>query len=122
MAFDFGDTKFTISFFKKEVNKFIQERNWQEYHTPKNLVNALSVEIAELLEIFLFKEYSTNDILNDVNLKERISDEIADVFIYMISLINSLKIDLSYSFQNKMNKNRQKYSLKEFSDGTYHKK
>jgi NTP pyrophosphatase (non-canonical NTP hydrolase) len=85
-------------------------------------VNALSVEIAELLEIFLFKEYSTNDILNDVNLKERISDELADVFIYMISLINSLKIDLSYSFQNKMNKNRQKYSLKEFSDGTYHKK
>ncbi len=116
------DSEKTISFFKKEVNEFVQERNWLNYHTPNNLAQALSVEAGELLEIFLFKDYSVNDILKDQILKEKISDEIADVFIYLISLINSLKMDLTHIFQLKMNKNRQKYSSQEFNDGSFYKK
>jgi dCTP diphosphatase len=122
MTSERSDSEITISYFKNEVNKFVQERKWQKYHTPKNLVHALTVEVSELLEIFLFKEYSINDILKDKNLKEKISDEIADVFIYVISLINSLKIDLTHIFQEKMKKNRQKYPSQEFNDGSFYKK
>ena len=122
MPASFSDTENTISYFKKEVNKFVQERNWKDYHTPQNLIQALIVETAELLEIFLFKDYTVDDILNDEALKSNVSDEIADVFIYLISLVNSLKMDLSYLFQQKMLKNRQKYSVHEFNDGSYHKK
>ncbi|NHJ24793.1 MAG: nucleotide pyrophosphohydrolase [Candidatus Lokiarchaeota archaeon] len=122
MTSDQNDSEKTISFFKKEVNEFVQERNWLNYHTPNNLAQALSVEAGELLEIFLFKDYSVNDILKDQILKEKISDEIADVFIYLISLINSLKMDLTHIFQLKMNKNRQKYSSQEFNDGSFYKK
>ena len=122
MPASFSDTENTISYFKKEVNKFVQERNWKDYHTPQNLIQALIVETAELLEIFLFKDYTVDDILNDEALKSNVSDEIADVFIYLISLVNSLKMDLSYLFQQKMHKNRQKYSVHEFNDGSYHKK
>jgi NTP pyrophosphatase (non-canonical NTP hydrolase) len=61
-------------------------------------------------------------ILEDQGLLANISDEVADVFIYLISLINCLNIDLTEIFQRKMEKNRKKYSKKEFNDGTFHKK
>ena len=117
-----NDNEVNIEYFKQEMKKFIEERKWIKYHTPKNLIQALGIEVAELSEIFLFREISLEMILNDKNLHKRISDEIADVFIYLISLINVLKIDLTTSFLNKMQKNRKKYSTREFNRGNYHKK
>ncbi|MFX1310030.1 MAG: nucleotide pyrophosphohydrolase [Promethearchaeota archaeon] len=116
------DKKATISFFKEEIAKFVEERNWKKYHTPKNLIQALGIEVAELSEIFLFKNYEISEIDEDKKLLERISDEIADVFIYLISLINCLKIDLSDTFIKKMLKNEKKYSVLEFNDGSFYKK
>ncbi|MFW9950807.1 MAG: nucleotide pyrophosphohydrolase, partial [Candidatus Thorarchaeota archaeon] len=52
MTSERSDSDNYLSFFKEEVKSFIQERNWGQYHTPKNLAQALSVETAELLEIF----------------------------------------------------------------------
>jgi NTP pyrophosphatase (non-canonical NTP hydrolase) len=118
----YSDNETTISFFKKEVKNFIDARNWSEYHTPKNLVQAINCEAGELSQLLLFKDYKVQEIKKDEDLFTNISDEIADVFIYLISLINILDLDLSQIFINKMKKNKIKYPNKEFSDGNYYKK
>ncbi|MDX1797130.1 MAG: MazG-like family protein [Candidatus Lokiarchaeia archaeon] len=117
-----NDNDITLSFFKEEVKKFIEERNWVTYHTPKNLVQAINCEAGELSQLLLFKDYTKEEIKENENLFNNISDEIADVFIYLISLINSLDLDLTNIFMNKMKKNKKKYSKKEFNDGKYYKK
>ncbi|MFX1269945.1 MAG: nucleotide pyrophosphohydrolase [Promethearchaeota archaeon] len=117
-----NDKNTFISYFKKKVKNFVRERNWSNYHTPKNLIQALGIEIAELSELFLFKEYSVNEILKNKSLFESISDELADILIYLISLVNCLRIDLTKSFNKKMEKNERKYPIKEFNDGKYYKK
>jgi len=117
-----NDINTTISFFKKEVKKFVEDRNWIKYHTPKNLVQAINCEAGELSQLLLFKDYMKEEIFDNKALLTNISDEIADVFIYLISLINALDIDLSQIFINKMEKNKKKYSSKEFNNGIYYKK
>ena len=116
-----NDNNITISFFKEELKNFIEERNWVNYHTPKNLVQAINCEAGELSQLLLFKDYTKEEIKENENFLDDISDEIADVFIYLISLINSLDLDLSNIFMNKMKKNKKKYSKKEFNDGKYYK-
>jgi len=115
------DDNTSVSFFKKEVQKFVRNRNWTKFHTPKNLIQALGIEVSELSEIFLFKDISLRTIKSDKKLLENISDEIADVFIYLVSLANSINLDLTGAFTKKMEKNKEKYSLEEFNDGFYQK-
>ena len=115
------DINTSVSFFKNEVQKFVRDRNWTKFHTPKNLIQALSIEVSELSEIFLFKEISLETINSDKELLENISDEISDVFIYLISLVNSMNLDLTSAFIKKLEKNKDKYSIKEFNNGSYQK-
>jgi len=117
-----NDLETVISFFKKEVKNFVEARNWSTYHTPKNLVQAINCEAGELSQLLLFKDYSVEEIWNNKELLANISEEIADVFIYLISLINALDLDLSQIFIKKMEKNKKKYSSKEFNNGIYYKK
>ena len=114
------DSNTNISFFKDRVEKFVKERNWSNYHTPKNLIQAIQIEAAELSELFLFRE--SEEVIRDKSMLTQISEEIADVFIYIISLINALDLDLTHAFTEKMKKNRLKYSINEFNDGIYYKK
>ena len=115
------DNNTTISYFKEEIERFVKERKWTKFHTPKNLIQALSIEVSELSEIFLFKEISLETINSDKELLENISDEISDVFIYLISLVNSMNLDLTSAFIKKLEKNKDKYSIKEFNNGSYQK-
>ncbi len=115
------DNNTSVSFFKKEVQKFVRDRNWTKFHTPQNLIQALGIEVSELSEIFLFKDISLKTINSDYDLLENISDEIADVFIYLVSLVNSINLDLTSAFTKKMEKNKDKYSLEEFNNGSYQK-
>ena len=116
------DKNTNISYFKEKVFDFIQERDWTKYHDSKNLIQAIQIEAAELSELFLFKNPTSNEILRDETLLGRIKEEIADVFIYLISFINSLDIDLTEAFVEKMRKNRIKYPVEEFNNGIYYKK
>ena len=111
-----------ILYFRNKVKKFIEERNWTKYHNPKDLIQALGIEVSELSELFLFKDYSIDEILKNKNLLENIENEIADIFIYLISFINILNVDLPKAFMKKMEMNRAKYSTNEFNDGSYYKK
>lgn len=117
-----NDSNTNISFFKKQVKKFVEEREWSKYHTPKNLIQAMGIELAELSELFLFENIGKEEILSNEHLIRNIKEEIADIFIYLISFVNALDIDLSSSFISKMEQNRNKYSLDEFNDGRYFKK
>jgi len=119
---ELNDLNTPISFFKDKVKRFVNKRNWTKYHTPKNLVQAINCEAGELSQLLLFKDYKKEDILGDKILLTNISDEIADVFIYLISLINLLDLDLSQIFKKKMEKNKKKYNIAEFNNGMYYKK
>jgi len=116
------DLKTPVVFFKNQVKDFVEKRNWSKYHTIKNLIQALGIEVAELSEIFLFKDLEKSQIMRNPKLMEEISDEIADIFIYLISLVNVLDLDLTTAFLKKMSKNKKKYPLKEFKNGNYYKK
>jgi NTP pyrophosphatase (non-canonical NTP hydrolase) len=98
----FNDKQTTLSYFKDEIAEFVNKREWGKYHTPKNLIQALQIEAAELSELFLFKDYPIEHILSNPELLEDISDEIADIFIYLISLVNVCKIDLTEAFSKKV--------------------
>ena len=117
-----ADSDTNLLYFKNEVEKFINERNWTKYHTPKNLIQALGIEVSELSEIFLFKDLDIRMIDENRALFENISDEVADIFIYLISLVNRLNINLTDAFARKMIKNRLKYPVEEFNNGDYYKK
>ncbi|MBD3197022.1 MAG: nucleotide pyrophosphohydrolase [Candidatus Lokiarchaeota archaeon] len=116
------DANTFVSFFKDKVKKFVDERGWKPYHTPINLIQAMTIELAELSEHFLFKELTQKDIRDNKELFNEIKEELADVFIYLISFINTLDIDLTSSFNKKMTKNSKKYSVDEFNNGKYYKK
>ena len=115
------DNNTTISYFKEEIQRFVKERRWTKFHNPKDLIQAIGIEVSELSEIFLFKDLSLDAIHTNKDLLENISDEIADVFIYLVSLVNSLDVDLTSAFIRKMKKNEEKYSIEEFYDGSYRK-
>jgi len=122
MPSELDDSNTNINYFKQRVKEFIDERNWNKYHSPKNLIQAIGIEVAELSELFLFKDIKIDEILKDPTLMEDIGDEVADIFIYLLSFINTLGIDLTEAFVRKMKKNNQKYSTEEFNDGSYSKK
>lgn len=93
-----------------EVRKFGQVRDWQLYHTPKNLTAALIVEAAELLEPFqwLTPEESLN---LSPEKHEAVRQEMADVLIYLVSLANCLEIDLLQAAADKLAINARKYPV-----------
>ena len=66
------------------VDEFTKERDWEQFHTPKNLTMALSVEVAELLEIFQWSNSGGLEEIKDIETRKKIEEEIADIFIYLI--------------------------------------
>ncbi|UCD93924.1 MAG: nucleotide pyrophosphohydrolase [Candidatus Zixiibacteriota bacterium] len=95
------------------ISEFCTERDWEKYHTPKNLSMALAVEAAELMEIF---QWLTPEESDKANLsparKERVKEEIADIFIYTIRMAQVLDIDLFETATEKLEKNAAKYPLR----------
>jgi NTP pyrophosphatase (non-canonical NTP hydrolase) len=90
--------------------KFTFERNFDGFQTPKNLSMALSVEVAELVEIFTWlSEKQAHSLTNDQ--LSAASDEIADIFIYLLRLADTLNIDLIEASNKKMIKNIKKYPI-----------
>jgi len=97
---------------KKVLRKFAEERDWDRYHNPKNLVMALSGEIGELTELFqwLNEDESKVENLSIKNL-ERVKEEVADIFLYLIRLSDKLNIDLIEVAKKKIDINETKYPV-----------
>jgi len=90
----------------------VAERDWEQFHNPKNLVMALAGEVGELTEIFqwLTSEESAAA-MRDEGRAGEIRDELADVFAYLIRLADVLNVDLERAFTEKMVKNARKYPV-----------
>jgi NTP pyrophosphatase (non-canonical NTP hydrolase) len=98
----------SIEQLKKELSKFAEERDWDQFHSPKNLSMALAVEASELMEHFQWLNEEQSQIMDDDRLL-KIKDEIGDVLIYLIRLSDKLNIDLLQAAYDKLEKNRKKY-------------
>jgi NTP pyrophosphatase (non-canonical NTP hydrolase) len=106
------DSKATISSLKEAVAKFRDERDWLKFHNPKDLGIALSIESSELEELFLWKEdVSAGSIKKDRRQFSRVKEEIADIFIYLLSLSNVLGLDMSEAVDEKLEQNAKKYPI-----------
>lgn len=93
---------------RKKTENFASDRDWDQFHSPKNLTMALSVEAAELVEIFQWlTEAQSNDLNNEKMMAA--ADEIADVQIYLIRLADKLGIDILKAVDIKIAKNEEKY-------------
>jgi len=92
----------------KELRFFAQERDWDQFHSPKNLAMALSVEVAEIVEIF---QWLTQDESRNLDFKKReqMKEEIGDVMIFLINLADKLGIDPIEAAKEKLLINRKKY-------------
>ena len=95
---------------QKILSEFAKEREWEQFHTPKNLTMALSVESSELVEIFqwLTPEQSSN--LTDKQ-KVLVKEEIADIAIYLLRLCDVLDVDIETSVVDKIKINSDKYPV-----------
>ncbi|MFG1501093.1 nucleotide pyrophosphohydrolase [Halobacteriovorax sp. XZX-3] len=94
------------------VSKFNEERDWDQFHSIKNLSMALSVEASELVEIFQWlKESESNEVINDPELKSRVEEEISDIFIYLMRIAFKSGIDIESSVMKKIKLNSEKYPI-----------
>ena len=92
------------------VVKFRDDRNWKQFHNPKDLAISLSLEASELLEHFQWKNPDEIESHLFAN-KEDVSDELADVLYWVLLIANDLDIDLRSSLKNKIVKNDKKYPI-----------
>ncbi len=104
------------------LRKFVAERDWDKFHSPKNLAMALSVEAAELLEHFQWLSEEQSRKLTPEKLAE-VRDEMADVLVYLVRLADKLDVDLLDAAAKKIEKNALKYpagkvrgSMKKYSE------
>jgi NTP pyrophosphatase (non-canonical NTP hydrolase) len=92
----------------KKIKKFRQDRDWDQYHSPKNLAMALSVEVAELVEHFQWLTQEESLKLPD-DILDQVRDEIGDILIYLANLSEKLDIDPVQAAHDKIKKNQIKY-------------
>ena len=107
-----NDTNTHIEELKKRILAFAQERDWEQFHSPKNLSMAISAEAAELMEHFLWQnaESSRKEVFEEP-FREKITEELADILIFAIEFANIAEIDLTSSITEKMKKNALKYPV-----------
>lgn len=99
----------TVEELQKWLDQFAQERDWERFHTPKNLAMSVAIEAAELMELVQWQEYQepSGGTQND----SPIAEEISDVLAYLLRLASVLKIDVAQSLSLKIQKNARKYPI-----------
>lgn len=100
-----NDTATCIQQLKNLVADFVRARNWEQFHTPKNLAMSIAIEAAELMEIFQWQQENSAEPED----ARRIEEELADVVIYSLTMANRMNIDLSSVIADKIEKNSHKY-------------
>lgn len=103
-----SDRETTLAELKAAVLAFVEERDWERFHSPKNLSMALAAEAAELMEHFL---WDSPEASAERATREGVADELADIVIYAIEFANMAGIDLSAAIDAKMKKNAVKYPV-----------
>ena len=105
-----ADGTTTIKALKSRVARFVHDRDWEKFHRPANLAKAVSVEAAELLELF---QWRADEALS-APMRTRVEEELADVVIYCLSFANAMDLDLSEAVLRKLRGNEARYPAAEW--------
>ncbi len=109
---DGNDRSRTMEDAKQLVKAFCEERDWDQYHNPKDLAIGISTEASELLQLFRFKDLSEVDsFLKDPKSSEKAREELADVFYFVVRFSQMTGIDLYDALRDKLAKNGEKYPV-----------
>ena len=100
-------TNTTITSLQSQAAAFRDERNWKQFHNPKDLAISISLEAAELLEVF---QWSGTDVTADGK-TEKIKEELADVFLYSLLMADALDLDVAEIITAKLETNKKKYPV-----------
>jgi len=107
-----ADDKTTVQELIYFMADFVRRRDWQQFHSPKNLAMGLAIETGELMEHFQWiTDQQSREITNDPQQFALVTQEIADVLAYVLALADTMKIDLSDAFYEKMEHNNEKYPV-----------
>jgi NTP pyrophosphatase (non-canonical NTP hydrolase) len=107
-----ADSITTVSELKTRVLAFVRERDWEHFHSPKNLSMALAAEAGELMEHFLWSTAEqSRAIANEPARRTKIADELADVVIYALEFANMTGLDVAAAIEAKMAANAKKYPV-----------
>lgn len=108
----FTDSSTTVAEIKTRVLAFARERDWEQFHAPKNLSMALAAEAGELMEHFLWATpEASRSIASDAAKRKKIEEELADVVIYALEFANMTGIDVAAAIETKMAANAAKYPV-----------
>ena len=110
-----SDHDTTIKSLRELIRRFVDERDWRQFHSPKNLSMSLAIEAAELMEHFQWIDIAeSRATASDPQKLAAIREELADVLCYALALANELDIDVSQAVREKMVKNAAKYPAAEY--------
>ena len=109
-----SDWQTTIGELREVVRTFVAERDWNQFHAPKNLSMALAIEAAELMEHFQWLSVESSRELTDPEKRRLVAEEMSDVFCYLLALANELDLDITDSLRAKMVKNEKKYPAEKY--------
>ena len=105
-----SDEDTTVAELRREIAAFIRQRDWEQFHDPKNLSMAIATEAAELMEHFRWiKNDPSRDLVNDPAARAEIADELADVLAFTLAFANATDIDVTSALRAKMARNARKY-------------
>ena len=108
------DQHCTIGELRAAVEKFIEARDWRQYHTPKNVAMSIAIEAAEIMEHFQWMSIEQSvEAMQDAAKRAEVADELADVLIYCLSFANSTGIDVSHAIQLKLARNEIRFPVPE---------
>lgn len=108
-----NDKNTNIQELKDLFIKFRDERDWKQFHDPKNLAEAISIEAAELQELFLWKDVRevNEKIQNDPGFKKKVEYELVDVITFAMNMANALDVDVAKTILEKIEINNKKYPV-----------
>jgi len=110
-----NDEKTPVGQLRQLVDRFVAERDWRQFHTPKNLAMSLAIEAAELMEHFQWLTAEESRALAASPEKvAAVGEELADVICYALAMANELGIDVAAAVESKMIKNAEKYPADEY--------
>jgi NTP pyrophosphatase (non-canonical NTP hydrolase) len=114
-----SDSSTTLADLRDLVRRFVEERDWRQFHSPKNLSMSLAIEAAELMEHFQWIDAAeSRRVVDNQEKLAAIGEEVADVMCYLLALANELGLDLSRAVGDKLIKNALKYPA-ELSRGRF---
>lgn len=105
-----NDKETTIETLKEHVLNFVSERDWEKYHTPRNLCMSLSVEVAELMELFLYSDSEEAKNIIETRIED-VEGEVADIAMFLVSFCTANGIDLSKAIQKKLKNIHARYPV-----------